>query len=135
MTDSTYMSPAPYLDLTINQTLDSILPKKRPLVALQMADEFYSPIITGKKRITIREGLRDYHPSEKVVLCNVEVEHGWAVMAKITNVRHCTLKKVSLADLNADGMATFDNAIEALRRFYQHIDENSLVTVIKWELL
>lgn len=114
---------------------DFPIPLKRPLLALLMADDFKDAIFNGEKAITIREGWRDYKPSEKVVLCCCNLETGWAIMGRITKVTHCKLSEVYIEDLNADGMATLEDAIAALSQFYDGMNEESLVTVIRWELI
>jgi hypothetical protein len=114
---------------------DFPVPLKRPLLALLMAEEFKDSIFNGEKSITIREGWRDYKPSEKVILCCCNLENGWATTGKITKVTHCKLKEVYIEDLNADGMATLEDAVAALSQFYEGMNEESLVTVIRWELV
>ena len=120
------------------------IPKKRPLTALLMAEDFLSPIQNGEKTITIRDGWRDYHVGEKVVLCRCAdmspmeegaADYGWAIMAKITSVKYTTLKEVSESDLNDDGFSTLEDAILSLGSYYADISEESFVTVIRWELL
>lgn len=125
----TYM-PNPELD-------NYVIPKKRPLVSLLMAECFFSSIFNGEKTITIREGWRDYHVGEKVVLCRTGTldDVGWATMAKITKVSHCFLKEVPIQDLNDDGMATLEDAVQSLGEYYENINEKSMVTVIRWELI
>jgi hypothetical protein len=110
---------------------------KPPLVALLMADCFLEPICSGEKKITIREGMRDYKAGQKVVLCKCgnEDDIGWARMATITEVSVCTLKNVDIEDLNADGMKDLDDAVQCLRDFYPNVTKESPVTVIRWELL
>ena len=138
MTDSTYMSPDPDLVMK-SETLADILPKKRPLVALLMADCFCDPILNGEKKITIREGWRDYQPGEKVVLCRagdvLEPEYGWAFMAKIISVDHLILKDAPIQHLQDDGMKDLQDAVSCLREFYPDINENSPITIIRWELI
>jgi hypothetical protein len=109
---------------------------KPPLVALLMADCFLEPIYSGEKKITIREGMRDYKAGQKVVLCKCgnEDDIGWARMATITEVSMGKLKNVDIEDLNADGMEDLEDAVQCLRDFYPDITEESPVTVIRWEL-
>ena len=107
---------------------------KRPLTALLFAGKkFHDDVKAGVKRITIREGWRDYQEDKKVILCCHILD--WAVMGKITFVRHCLLEEVSMEDLNADGMEDLTDAIISLQNFYPNINEKSPVTIIKWELV
>lgn len=109
-----------------------LLPKKRPLMGLLMADTFVEPIMMGEKTITIREGWRDYHTGDKVLLGCPEAN--WCARAKITSVNFYALKDVPPRDLEADGMPTLEDAINSLSAFYQGITEDSPVTVIRWVL-
>lgn len=109
---------------------------KRPLAALLMAPEFQDVVVSGDKTITIREGWRDYKVDEKVVLCHTnETDLGWAVMGRITQVSRHLLKDVALQDFHDDGMLSVEDAIKTLGRFYEGINGDSLVTVIRWRLL
>lgn len=113
-------------------TENELIPKKRPLMGLLMAGCFVEPIMAGDKTITIREGWRDYRTGDGVLLgC---LESGWCAKAKITSVDFYFLKDVPTRDLEADGMPTVEDAINSLSLFYQNINENSPVTVIRWIL-
>ena len=114
---------------------DFPVPMKRPLLALLMDNSFRDAVLNGEKTITIREGWRDYKVSEKVVLCHCNTDDGWATMGKLTHVKLCKLGEVPIADLNDDGMATLEDAVAALGQFYEGMNEESLVTVLKWELI
>jgi hypothetical protein len=118
-----------------NPEWDNYNPVQRPLVALLMADQFRDDVLGGQKLITIRTGWRDYRIGEKVVLCYCDPVEGWSIRGKITYVKQCQLKEVSLQDLNDDGMASLEDAIAALSQFYDDIDADSLVTVIRWQLI
>lgn len=109
---------------------------KRPLVALLMAPEFETEIALGHKTITIREGWRDYNVGDKVVLCHTNEDNmGWAVMGQLTQVSRHLLKDVPVKDFNDDGMLGLEDAIKTLGRFYEGINGDSIVTVIRWKLL
>lgn len=122
-----------------NPEIDNhVVTVERPQVALAMAEDFFFPIFGGEKCITIRKGWRDYHHSEKVVLYRAGVKEndpGWAIMARITSVRHYALKEVPIQDLKDDGMATLEDAVKCLKSFYPDITEDWPVTVIRWELI
>lgn len=113
-------------------TENELLPKKRPLMGLLMAAEFVEPIMMGEKTITIREGWRDYHTGDKVLLGCPEAN--WCARAKITSVNFYPLNEVPSRDLEADGMPTVEDAVNSLSAFYSNITEESPVTVIRWVL-
>jgi hypothetical protein len=105
---------------------------KQPLYALLIAPDvaMRHQIVTGWKKITIREGHRDYRPGP-VMLCCHEVP--WAVMADITEVTHKTLIDVTPDEYVADGFDTADHLLAGMRQFYPKMDWTSPVTVIRFE--
>lgn len=104
---------------------------KVPLVALLFAKEHHEPIVRAEKKITIREGHRDYRADTPVVLCCHIAS--WAVMADITNVRHCLLQEVTEEEWRADGYDSQEHMLESLRSYYSDLTLSSPVTIIQWE--
>ena len=83
------------------------------------------------KKITIREGHRDYKPGQTVMLsCHVEP---WAVQVKITTVKHCMLGEVTSEEYLADGFESKARMLEGMRKFYPALGWESPVTVIRWK--
>ncbi|HJV32529.1 MAG TPA: ASCH domain-containing protein [Patescibacteria group bacterium] len=105
---------------------------KQPLYALLIApdEEMRYRVETGGKTITIREGHRDYRPG-LVMLCCEKVP--WAVMADITDVRHCALREVTEEEWTADGFVSQSDLLTQMRRFYPKLELGSDVTVIRWK--
>ncbi len=115
-------------------TENELIPKRRPLTGLLIAGEQNADLVLqGDKIITIREGWRDYHTGDKVLIGCPDLN--WCKMAKITKVDFYTLGDVPPSDLMADGFATVEDAVNGLSAFYQNIDENSPVTVLRWILI
>lgn len=109
-----------------------LLPKRRPLMGLLMGTGFRDAIEMGEKTITLREGWRDYHSGDKVLIgCPDE---GWCRQAKITKVDFYTLGDVPQRDLEDDGFPTVEDAVIGLSAYYQNINEESPVTIIRWQL-
>jgi len=104
---------------------------KKPLQALLIAEPSQRLVIVGSKKITIREGHRDYTVGEPVMLC--DHNESFCVKAEITEVRHCLAKEVSKGEMRKDGYNSLSEMIEDLRTYYPDINENSNVTVIKWD--
>lgn len=106
---------------------------KPPLVALLISPDRYmrDAIHRGIKKITIREGHRDYQAGQTVMLC-CHLE-SWAVMAKVTEVRHCTLGEVAKEEYLADGFQSASDMLNGMRRFYPNLSYQSPVTVIRWD--
>lgn len=105
---------------------------KRALQAILIAPEnvMRQDILTGKKKLTIREGHRDYTPGPAMLCCHLVP---WAVQVEVVKVEHTTLNDVSVDDILADGFESYFDAVAKLRRFYPKIGINSNVTVVHWE--
>lgn len=106
---------------------------KPPLYSLLLAAEqaMWEDVLAGRKKITVREGHRDYRAGRPMVLVTPEVS--WAVMVDITEVRHCLLRELTPEELAADGFRSHDHAADELARFYWNISLDSPVTVISWD--
>lgn len=105
---------------------------KNPLYALLVAPipEMRYAILHGTKKISIREGHRDYRRGKVMLCCHLEP---WAVMADITDVRHTTLKEVTEEEYKADGFENQEDMLCGMQRFYPTMTMDSPVTVIKWD--
>ena len=113
------------------RSLHEAVEKKAPLVALLIAPDpqMRADILSGMKRITIREGHRDYRPGPVMLCCHLEP---WAVLTRVETVAHKLLGEVSDAELLADGFANRAELLAGMRRFYPTITMDSPVTVIEW---
>lgn len=84
----------------------------------------------NRKKITIREGHRDYTNGPVLVGCpNLD----WCVMRNIVDVRHTTLECVKEEEYIADGFETDEDMMDGLKIYYPNIKWDSPVTVIRWE--
>ena len=104
---------------------------KKPLQALLVAESGQRPTIAGSKKITIREGTRDYRVGEPVMLCSPK--ESFCVKADITDVRHCSANQVTEEEMKKDGYRSLQEMVEDLKTYYPNINEQSDVTVIKWD--
>jgi len=106
---------------------------KRPLVALRIATDpmMRAKILNGAKKISIREGHRDYQAGDTLMICcHLEV---WCVEVKVTEVRHCTVSELSREECREDGFADAQDALVRLRNYYPSLAKGSPVTVIHWD--
>ncbi len=105
---------------------------KRPLTALLIApnDEVRKNILNGNKKITIREGHRDYVPGLVMICCPIDP---FCVQANITEVKHCRLDEVTKEEYIGDGYKSASEMRDELRQYYPKIYYYSPVTVIKWD--
>ncbi len=113
--------------------MSSHLPLKRPLAALLIApiEAMRDRILTGEKKITLREGHRDYRPGELVqICCHLRT---WCVQATVTAVSHCTMNDLTDEECQADGFADKADALQGMRGFYPKLTMDSPITVIRWD--
>jgi len=105
---------------------------KRPLQALLIAPDkkMGEDVLSGNKKITIREGWRDYQPALSVLCCPIEP---WCVGINITDVKYKSIKEVTPEEYLADGFKSRDELIEGLKKYYPNINLESKVTVICWD--
>ena len=87
-------------------------------------------ILYGGKTITIRKGHRDYKPGPVMLCCHVVP---WAVLAEITDVRHCALQEVTEEEYEADGFLSQEDLLKGLQKYYPNMTLDSPVTVIRWK--
>jgi len=104
---------------------------KRALQAILIAGEkMKEDVLSGKKKITIREGYRDYTKGPVLIGCHLL---DWATMKNIISVTYKTLDDVTSKEYEADGFKSKGSMFLGLRKFYPDIEWNSPVTVIEWE--
>ena len=118
--------------MTASRKVEDSPTLKRPLTALLIApnDEMRRNILNGTKKITIREGHRDYQPGLVMICCPVDP---FCVEATITDVKHCRLDGVTREEYIANGYKSASEMRDDLRQYYPKIDYYSPVTVIKWD--
>ena len=105
---------------------------KPTMQAILIADDpvMRDNILTGKKQITIREGLRDYELGRQLMVCDHQAV--WAVLTDITDVRHCPLYSVTQEEWEADGFTSQQDLLDGMHRYYPSLTLNSPVTVVHW---
>lgn len=104
---------------------------KRALQAILIAgEEMKFDVLANRKKITIREGHRDYTKGPVLIGCN---QLDWATMRNIVDVKHTTLVEITKEEYEADGFETKSEMLNGLAKFYPNINWESPVTVIRWE--
>ena len=113
-------------------TMKTIGKMKKPLQAILIAGEqMRDDTLSGKKKITIREGHRDYEKGPVLLGCHIL---NWAKMAEITSVKHTILRDISEKDLIDDfGSPSHFMASKTLSQWYPNINLDSAVTVVRWK--
>lgn len=104
---------------------------KQALQALEIAPnpQVRLDIMLDKKKITIREGHRDYHIGPLVLFSHI---FPWAVKTTITYVRLTTVAQVTEDEFWEDGYQSRKEMLTDLRKFYPNLTMKSPVTVIRW---
>lgn len=105
---------------------------KNPLYGLLIADDVQMRfnLITGVKRISIREGHRDYRLGDVLI---GDSENTFVVTATITEVKHVLLSQVTREEWEADGFVSQEDMLAKMRQFYPKIELSSEVTVLFWK--
>lgn len=109
---------------------------RRPYVALELVPALFCLVRSGDKRLTVREGHRDYQLNDTLyVLATNEIFDGEPGIYKtrINKLRHATLGELSEKELAADGFVNPGHALEVMQQFYPSITLESPVTVIGFE--
>lgn len=103
-----------------------------PLQAILIAPEHAMrvAVLNGTKKISIRQGHRDYRKGV-VMLCCEKVP--WCVAADITYVRHTIVSQVTEEEYAADGFTSREDMLGRMRRFYPDLTSDSPVTVVCWD--
>ena len=102
-----------------------------PLQALLIADEYKEDVITGKKKISIREGMRNYIAGKPFMICDEKTS--FCVKADLKKVRHCIADDVTEEEYRADNYASREEMTTDLKRFYPNFTDKSFVTVLSWD--
>jgi hypothetical protein len=103
---------------------------KHPPQALLIPEAAQKAVLTGMKRISIREGSRDYRADRPFFLCYPN--NSFCVSADLTSVRHCKAREVTEEERRDDGYGSLREMVQDLRRFYPHLTKESKVTVLRW---
>lgn len=105
---------------------------KNPLYGLLIADDpqMRLDLITGVKRISIREGHRDYRLGDVLI---GDSENTFVVTATFIEVKHILLSEVTREEWEADGFTSQEDMLVKMREFYPKINLDSEVTVLFWK--
>jgi len=104
---------------------------KHPLQALLIADEYKEDVIIGKKKISIREGLRNYIAGQPLMICDSETS--FCVKTDLKKVRHCKAEAVTEQEYRADNYSSSEEMLKDLQRFYPNFTSESYVTILSWD--
>jgi hypothetical protein len=103
---------------------------KHPLQALLITRDSHEDVIAERKKISIREGHRDYREGLPFVLCCPDTS--FCVKADLISVRHCLASQVNEKEWKDDGYSSLSEMISDLRKYYPYLTTKSPVTVLRW---
>jgi len=107
---------------------------KKPIQCLLLSESLIDLAMNGEKRITIKEGHRDFRPGKVILACP---DVNWCKEMQIFGVRHTTLNEVTAKEYTEDGFISRTDMFEGIKAFYPDLDLTSPVTVIllkeSWE--
>ena len=99
---------------------------------LNFSEDFTEKIKKGKKKATLRLGLKDYHEGEVVIIRAGNEELG---QAKIIAVRLKKFSEITDEDAKIDGFENKEELKKELERFYGEFPPDTLFTQIIFELI
>ncbi len=100
--------------------------------SINFDEEYVDLILSGKKKSTVRKGIKSYEMGKVVYLTASSKPFA---KAKVTKAVVKRVKELSDEDAIKDGFKSKEELIEALRKIYGRIDESDLVTIIHFELI
>ena len=101
---------------------------------LIMAASLYPLVVSEEKRITVREGFRDFEPGETIQIVNAE-DSTQRVECEVRYVlKFLKATMVPRLYLEMDGFTGYVDFIETLKQFYPDFSRSSPVTVIYWRV-
>lgn len=104
-------------------------PLKRVLQSIEVDPEWHENIKDNLKKITIREGLRDYVMGRVMLCCEPT---SWCISKNISSIIHEKLSDVSDSTAREEGFIDCKSIKNKLSEYYPNISDDSWVTIIRW---
>jgi len=98
---------------------------------LNFSADFMEKIKRGEKKATLRLGIKNYKPGEKVIVRCGEDEIG---IAKIYEVNIKRFREIDEIDVLLDGYGSKEELKKALEKFYGKFTEDDMFTQIVFDL-
>lgn len=100
--------------------------------AINFESKFVEQIRCGRKRSTVRKGIKIYRKGELVNLVSNGRVFGRARIIKILVKR---ISELTEKDAELDGFPSKDELLNELKRIYGSVKENDLVSIIQFEIM
>lgn len=100
---------------------------------LKLADELFFRIFDGTKSSTIRKGKRDIDKGFLAFTSTGQKHFG--IVVNVTGSISKKLNELSQNELVSEGYSSLNELKQSLEQYYSDIDDNTLVTIIKFEYI
>ena len=101
---------------------------------LLVASDLFPAVVSGKKRITIRPGYRDFEPGDVIRIENAEDSDQFVertVFEVLKFFRACMIPRRYIKE---DGFGSDFEMYHGMQNFYTDFNQLSPVTIIYWSL-
>ena len=99
------------------------------ITTLKLADDLFDGMLSGDKRVTIRNGQRNIEVDKHLTIESTNGTYP-SVTVLVEMITVLRVKDLSDDFLEADGFEYLEDFIEGMSRFYPNLTEDSVVTVI-----
>lgn len=96
---------------------------------LRLRPEFFDDVRQGKKRSTIRAGRGNLKVGPLILQSKFDI-----LTVELTEVIYKKFGELTQEDARADGFATLEELRKTLKQFYPNLHQNSIVTLIHFQL-
>jgi len=94
--------------------------------------EYVKPILEGRKKTTIRKGIKSYPVGRIVYLIANNKPFAKAVVKKVVIKR---VYELNDDDAKTDGFNNLDELFNALKKIYGNINSDDLVSIVYFEII
>ncbi len=99
---------------------------------LHFRPEYVKQILSGKKRMTVRLGVRNVRPGMIIILAAGGKPFA---RARVVSVRRKRVRDITDEEVKKEGYSDFTEFYAALRSLYPGISLDDEVTIIEWRLI
>lgn len=98
--------------------------------SIKVDEGLFQAIAIGKKKTTIREGIRLIKPGSKL---RIETNDGRHIVKCVSSVTLKKLEDITEQDVRHDGFGTRSQLVRTLKKFYPGLTDSDIVTIISFQ--
>ena len=102
------------------------------MMSINFDEEYVNLILSGRKKSTVRKGIKSYETGKIVYL---KASSRPFAKARITKAVVKRVGELSDEDARMDGFENREELLEALKKIYGRISDSDIVTVVRFELV